>query len=176
MYLDGYHFERFYAFDLRTRTNQALDDFDRVVDLDSPDLTHRLCDPVERTPTPDGAAYDDGPPYLPMTSSGRWAVEYVPEAVEPTGAVRLWRCGERRPKVLARCLCGEIGIGAGLVTWTGGYRARAYDLASGRRRSWRLSRRGSGAVAQAGRAVVMWTQRPTGDDAPKVRIVRWPRR
>jgi len=44
--LDGYHFERLYAIDLRTRTNQGLDDPYRVVDLDSPGLTHRLCDPL----------------------------------------------------------------------------------------------------------------------------------
>src|SRR5215217_5585628 len=111
-----------------------------------------------------------------MTSSGRWAVEYVPAPRAYSGAVRLWRCGHRRPGVLARCLCGEVGIGAGLVTWTGGFRARAYDLASGRRRSWRLSQQADGGVAQAGRAVVMWTEDSTdAGRAPRIRIVRWPR-
>jgi hypothetical protein len=109
--LDGYHYWNVFAFDWRTRTSRQLDDRDRTVDLDRRSLTRPLCDPVRRSPNPDAAlASQAQPPYLPMSPSGRWAVEFVAAPTEegaPPGAVRLWRCGQPRPRVLARCNCFE---------------------------------------------------------------------
>ena len=173
----GYHYEDVFAFDWRSRTRFDLDDRRRTVDLDRPGLTRPLCAPLRRSLDPwAGDPYVNGPPYLPMAVEDRWAVELVPGrrvAEAPPGSVRLWRCGHRRPRVLARCHCGDASIGAGMVAWRG-RRANAFDVASGRRRSWRLPAPGYGRVAQAGRTLLLWTQRSTENDPPaKLKIVRW---
>jgi hypothetical protein len=107
-----------------------------------------------------------------------WAVEDVPAragARVQRSEARLWRCGERYPRILARCPCGDVDIGAGMVVWRGG-RVRAFDLASRTRRPWRLPSTGYARVAQAGRSVLIWTERATVNDPPaRLRIVRWAR-
>jgi hypothetical protein len=174
--VDGYHHEDVYAFDWRSRKRHDLDDRRRTVDLDRPALTRPLCAPVERSVDPwAGDPYVNGPPYLPIASEGRWAAELATRRNGP-GAVRLWRCGQRRPRVLERCHCRDVSAGAGMVAWQSG-RARALDLASGRRRSWRSAGEGYARVAQAGRTLLLWTQRSTDEDPPAtLKIVRWPRR
>jgi len=161
----GYHYRQVYAFDWRTRRRQDLDDPSRVVDLNRPELTRPLCDGLERTADP-GAddPYENGPPYLPMIYRGRRALEYV------RGRIRLWRCGVRRPRVITTCACHDFELARGLVTWAD-TRARALDLASGKRRAWKLPV-GFGRVAQAGRTLLLWTERSPA----KLRIVRWARR
>jgi hypothetical protein len=159
----GYHYRRLYAFDWRTRRRQELDDPARVVDLNRPELTRPLCHGLERSPDPDADdPYENGPPYLPMVYRGRRAIERV------HGRLRLWRCGGRHPRRITTCLCHDFDLAAGLVTWAD-TRAHALDLASGKRRAWRLPA-GYGRVAQAGRTLLLWSAEPA-----KLRIVRWPR-
>jgi hypothetical protein len=142
----------------------------RTVDLNRPGLTRPLCAPLQRSLDPwAGDPYVNGPPYLPMAVAGRWAVELVPgrpTAEDPPASVKLWRCGHRRPQVVARCHCWDVSIGDGMVAW-GGRRANAFDVASGRRRSWRLPRPGHARVAQAGRTLLLWTQRSSEKDPPE---------
>jgi sugar lactone lactonase YvrE len=84
----------------------------------------------------------------------------------------VWRCGVERPRLIKRCLCGDVDLARGLVTWAG-KRAHALDLASGKRRTWRLPR-GFGRVSQAGRTLLLWTMRSDVSDPPaKLRIVRY---
>jgi len=175
--VDGYHSGDEFAFDWRSRTRFHLDDPGRTVDLGRAGLTRPLCAPLRRTPNPwrDVSPFDEDPPYLPMPVSGRRAVELVPTHAGESGAVRLWRCGHRRPRVLTRSGCCDLAIGAGLVAWIGGDRARAFEIGTGRRRSWRLPSPGYPRVAKAGRTLLLWTRRSTIDDPPaKLRIVRWP--
>jgi hypothetical protein len=179
--VDGYHYETRFAFDWRSRTRYPLNDPRRTVDLDRHGLTRALCSPLVRSATPDAdVPYAGKDPYLPMATWRRWAVENVPpraSARVQLSTIRVWRCGERHPRILARCLCGDVDIGAGMVVWRGD-RIRAFDLASGARRSWRLPRTGHARVSQAGRSLLIWTGRTTIDDPPaRLRIVRWaPRR
>lgn len=175
--VDGYHYRDEFAFDWRSRSRFHLDDPDRTVDLGRAGLTRPLCAPLRRAPKPqiEGSPYDEEPLYLPMSVSGRRAVDVAAERADGPWKVRLWRCGHRRPRLLGRG--GEASIGAGLVTWHGGDRARAFEIGTGRRRSWRLPAGDHPRVSQAGRTLLLWTQRSTVDDPPaKLRIVRWPAR
>jgi hypothetical protein len=158
----GYHYRQVYAFDWRTRRRQGLDDPSAVVDLNRPELTRPLCAGLERSRDPE-ADDENGPPYLPMVYRGRRAIEYA------HGRVRLWRCGVHRPRVIKKCACQDVNLASGLVTWAD-TRARAVDLASGKRRAWRLPA-GYGRVAQAGRTLLLWSEPPG-----RLRIVRWPKR
>jgi hypothetical protein len=160
--VQGYHYRDLYAFDWHTRRRRDLDDPYRVVDLNRRSLTRPLCRGLQRSPDPEyGQDVESVPPYLPMAYSHRRAVEYV------SRRLRLWRCGDDRPRRIKRCACRDAGIGAGLATWAD-TRARALDVASGERRSWTFPR-GYGHVAQAGRTLLLWT------DAGRLRIVRWRR-
>ena len=173
--VDGYHSGDEFAFDWRSRTRVHLDDPERTIDLGRARLTRKLCAPLRRTPNPirDISPFDEDPPYLPMSVSGRRAVEAAAERANGPWRVRLWRCGDRRPRVLGRG--SNEAIGAGLVTWSDGERARAFEIRTGRRRSWRLPAGDHRRVSQAGRTLLLWTQRSRIDDPPaKLRIVRWP--
>jgi hypothetical protein len=109
------------------------------------------------------------PPYRPMAYSGRRALEFVPGR---GGRLRLWRCGVDRPRRLKNCSCHDVNLAAGLATWAD-TRARALDIASGKRRAWKFPG-GDGHVAQAGRTVLLGTTPATISDPPgKLRIVRW---
>jgi hypothetical protein len=101
-----------------------------------------------------------------MAYSGRRAVEYV------HGRLRRWRCGVDRPRRIKICVWRDVNLAAGLVTWAD-RRARALDLASGKRRAWRFPP-GYGRVAQAGRTLLLWTAPATTSEPPaRLRVVRW---
>jgi hypothetical protein len=167
VYDQGYHYEAVFAFDWRTRRRQTLDHRRRVVDLNRPELTRPLCAGLARSPNPDADDPSENlPPYLPMAYSGRRAVEYV------HGRLRRWRCGVDRPRRIKICVCRDVNLAAGLVTWAD-RRARALDFASGKRRAWRFPP-GYGRVAQAGRTLLLWTAPATTSEPPaRLRVVRW---
>lgn len=166
----GYHYRTVYAFDWRTRRRRDLDDRFSVVDLNRPELTRPLCAGLARTANPDANdPYESGPPYLPMAYRGRRAVEFV------RGRLRLWRCGVDRPRRIKTCACHDVNLAKGLATWAD-TRARALEVASGKRRAWRMPA-GYGRVAQAGRTLLLWSEPATVNGPPaKLRIVRWPAR
>lgn len=164
---------------------RPLDDRRTAIDLDVTGLARPLCGPLRRTRTPDdplGVRSSD--PYVPMAFQRPWAVETVPVyrredgTLYDDGMVRAWRCGKRRPLVLARrCGC-KASFGAGLVAWrqrdprgADPRLLRAVDLATGRRRAWRVA--GSTEVAQAGRTLLVF--RPQGARHGPSRLIRWPR-
>ena len=93
--VDGYHSGDEFAFDWRSRTRFHLDDPERTIDLGRARLTRKLCAPLRRTPNPmrDISPFDEDPPYLPMSVSGRRAVEAAAERANGPWRVRLWRCG-----------------------------------------------------------------------------------
>jgi hypothetical protein len=122
----GYHHERDFAFDWRTRRRRSLDDRHRVVALNRPELTRPLCRGLVRSRNDADDPYEDLPPYLPMAYSGRRAAELV------RGKVRLWRCGRERPRRLKTCACRDVNLVTRADT-----RARAFDVASGKRRACR---------------------------------------
>ena len=176
------------GFDESSGTVRALDDPTTAIDLDAPQLARPLCDPLRRTRTPDdptGQRFPD--PYVLIAYARPWAVETVPVYRVEDGTlieesrIRAWRCGERRPRILAkRCVC-RASFGAGLVAWrhriareADPRRVRAVDLASGRRRSWRVGERQE--VAQAGRTLVLWAPGANRGRPPsRLRLIRWPK-
>ena len=166
----------------------GLDDPSTAIDLDRPQLTRPLCAPLRRTRTPDdpnGIFSRD--PYVPLIYAKPWVVETVPvyrikdRDLFEYRMVRAWRCGKRRPRVLARrCGC-TASLGAGLVSWRQGAvrredppRVRAVDLASGHRRTWRVGSRQE--VAQAGRTLIVSSPAAEGTPGPsRLRLIRWPK-
>ncbi len=162
------HSELHTGFDLEIGVRE-LDDPRRALDLDRPGLSRPLCAPLRRTATPwtdrDLPRTD---PYAEMLYARPWAVEAL-----PGGTVRAWRCGERRPRVLAkRCAC-SAQLGNGLVAWRGRDGVRAVDLATGRRRSWSVETGES--LAVAGRTLIVWSPRSSGGVTPRLRLIRWPK-
>lgn len=112
------------GYDYGADSVHQLDDRATAIDLDAPGLARPLCAPLKRTPTPwhpDRIWAAD--PFLPMLYSRPWAVETIPfyrevrRAMVVDGKVRVWRCGQRRPRVLSRSCGCTAQFGAGLVTW-----------------------------------------------------------
>ena len=185
--VDGYHWNVDTGFAASDDEVLELDDPRTAVDLDRPQLTRPLCAPLRRTRMPDDPTLQGRDPYVPLIYARPWAVETVPvyrregRAIYEDAMVRAWRCGERRPRILAKSCGCEASFGAGLVAWrqrsvrgTDFGRVRAVDLAGGRRRSWRV---GSGQdVAQAGRTLIVWSPNSEGTVGPsRLRLIRWPR-
>lgn len=173
--VEGYHYRAVYGFNWRTGARYRLEDRRHILDLDVPKLSRPLCAPLSRTPTPE-FEWDMAGPYLPMLYERPWAVEDVARP-DSTTLVRLWRCGSRSPRILARCSCSDVSLGRGLVTWQDGFRVRAYEPATGRRRSWPFETERRPHVSQAGRSLVLWTSGSTDRPSNRlVKIVRWPTR
>ena len=183
--VSGSHYRVESGYDAAAGVLRTLDDRRRATDLDEPDLSRPLCAPLRRTVMPEDPADQEArDPYVPMLYARPWGAESVPDTrpfmsgVTEDARVRVWRCGRSRPVVLSRrCGC-TAQLGAGLVTWrhrdwpVDPRRVHAVDLASGRRRSWRVGEEQS--VAQAGRTMVVWTSTP-GATSRSIRLIRWPR-
>jgi hypothetical protein len=100
-------------------------------DLDSPQLTHRLCAPV--TTAVDGP----GTGLASVIGFGRpWAVlEQDSNALD--APLYAWRCGAKRPVKLGSTDPQHAEYGAGIVTWIGQRGAvEATDLSTGRHYTW----------------------------------------
>ncbi len=107
----------------------------RAVDLDSPDLTVRMCDPLRRSILESGLGgetprqydrYDYEPPYGMRMRDSNLVLE---------------RCGKRR-KVLARGGLFDFQLAGGVATWTAGKFFNAYVPSTGARTSLRPTGRG----------------------------------
>ena len=86
-----------------------------VIDLDDPRLAVPLCEPLRRrTERSDGSGVDIVIPYV---YEHGWL--FNPLDSGQRRAIRIGRCGRRRPVVLHRCrhICGGATFGAGYVTW-----------------------------------------------------------
>lgn len=100
---------------------------DRLPDLDRVGLVRRVCGPGTAfgDETGPGLGISDG--WGGVVVSGRWAVASMRER-----PVLLWRCGDRRTRVLCARSCGSATLHRHRVLWTRGSRVWIRRLSSRR--------------------------------------------
>ena len=163
--LQGYHWSGHGVFDPAARRWDRLRDPDRAIDLDVPALARPLCAPVRRTPQT-STGLETHAEYGPIWFERPWAVEQfvVERGTETRRILRVWRCGERRPRTLGPSWGAMPSIGAGRVVWHDGDHVHAFSLASGRRWSRRIDF--SRDIARAGRTVIVFATHADSQPRP----------
>lgn len=148
------------ALDWRTgETRRDEPDGRRVVpDLNRPDLTRRLCDPLRRQKRA-RRDFDAGdPPFLDFQYARPFGLSQVARmhgSGEPTYSAVLGRCGTKRRVRLGPYSRLRTQVGAGWVTWTSDRYAHAQRLRTGERLRWKLPVKASVVVHTARRLYVL---------------------
>jgi hypothetical protein len=132
--ISGYHYAyRVYVERASGRQRSVKDRRDRVVDLDAPSLTRKLCSGQRRPYVSDesGLSTELGD----LATAGRWAAATTYPFSGSPGRVELQRCGAR-PRTLAVCrevVCTQPVIDARVVAWAETrYVTRYHEPPSGR--------------------------------------------
>jgi hypothetical protein len=113
---NGYHWGNRVYRNLRTGETRSADEAGTAIDLDAPQLTVPLCAPITRSAQQSLYEWGDLPDakWAPFDSYDGHVAALNGVGAEP-GAGLLWRCGDARPRRIARAV--GLSAGAGWSTW-----------------------------------------------------------